>query len=138
MICNDRKNATLVCHFYICSGPATVLEEAIAKAFEMAKLLQVDPFALNRSHTDTPEAVACGFADVQMQRSKLSVQLVIGQGQFGQVFLAQYHTGEVDKRPQEVAVKLMRADASNVDAEEFLAEAHILMQFDHPKCIRVS
>lgn len=139
LICNERKAGTMTCHMFLTTGPASFLEQGVNKAFEAATQLQVDPLAIRRRHMNTPEAVATGFDKVQLTRENLLVRLIIGQGQFGQVFLAEYTApGKTAADMKEVAVKLMRADASHVDAEEFLAEAHTLMQFDHPRCIGVS
>ena len=55
--------------------------------------------------------------------------------QYGKVYLATYDNG-IDTA-LEVAVKLVRTSATAADKEEFLAEAELMLNFDHPNVLRV-
>lgn len=137
IICNDKRTKTMGCFFFIYKNASTEIPPAFSQAFAAAKALQVDPFALHRPHINTLQLSQDHFLQTQITRSNLQTRAIIGQGQFGQVFLADYQPGVGGRTGQEVAVKLMRPEASHVDAVEFIGEAYILRQFDHPKCIKL-
>ena len=60
--------------------------------------------------------------------------------QYGKVYLAE-HTEDSAILPAlypKLAVKLMKADATEADSIDFLAEASTLRHFDHPNIVKVT
>jgi hypothetical protein len=59
--------------------------------------------------------------------------------QYGKVYLAEHNEDSAllpAKFPR-LAVKLMKTDMTGADAADFLAEANVMVNFDHPKIIKV-
>jgi hypothetical protein len=113
-----------------------VLTASMSAAFELARQMRVDPFAIRRQMPDTPQAVTPEFLPYELPRESLKVKMIIGHGQFGKVYLAECRRSQEELT--NVAVKLVRADASAADAAEFMQEAAVIMKQDHPSILRVS
>mmetsp|Transcript_28281 Transcript_28281/g.74195 ORF Transcript_28281/g.74195 Transcript_28281/m.74195 type:complete len:556 (-) Transcript_28281:65-1732(-) len=60
----------------------------------------------------------------------------LGEGQFGEVFRGSYTGGPLGKRVP-AAVKMCKPSAGNQELVEFLREAAIMGQFDHPHIIQI-
>jgi len=56
--------------------------------------------------------------------------------QFGKVYLAAYPFAN-ESTPREVAVKLMKVNATAAEREDFLGEAELMLMLDHPKMLKV-
>ena len=74
--------------------------------------------------------------DYELERQKIELSEIIGEGQFGDV-----HKG-VFKQPQNsdavnVAVKTCKVETDANMAEKFLEEAYIMQQFDHQHIIKL-
>lgn len=130
-ISSDPKTGLLLCHVFNCDSGLAV-SEAITKSFKLAAQLRTDPFAVNREGPETPEAVSAEFVPLQVDRKDLKVKMIIGHGQYGKVYLAQLGT------KGQVAVKLIKVDASAGDEADFLGEARMLLNFDHPRLLKVA
>jgi serine/threonine protein kinase len=59
----------------------------------------------------------------------------LGEGQFGEVFKGSYTPP--GGGPVGAAIKMCKPDAGNKELVEFLQEAAIMGQFDHPHIIRI-
>ncbi|XDV42961.1 hypothetical protein PO909_011523 [Leuciscus waleckii] len=72
-------------------------------------------------------------------RECLKLQRLLGSGAFGEVYegvtVGNQITGVEPER--RVAVKTLRKDASDYEKTEFLKEAHLMSQFNHPNILRL-
>ncbi|XP_039528142.1 proto-oncogene tyrosine-protein kinase ROS [Pimephales promelas] len=72
-------------------------------------------------------------------RECLKLQRLLGSGAFGEVYegvtVGNQITGVLPDR--RVAVKTLRKDASDYEKAEFLKEAHLMSQFNHPNILRL-
>jgi focal adhesion kinase 1 len=59
----------------------------------------------------------------------------LGEGQFGEVFKGRYT--RADGKVVDAAIKMCKATAGNKELVEFLREAAIMGQFDHPHIIAI-
>eukprot|EP00035_Acanthoeca_spectabilis_P039745 m.64733 g.64733 ORF g.64733 m.64733 type:complete len:119 (+) comp9729_c0_seq2:3528-3884(+) len=59
----------------------------------------------------------------------------LGEGQFGEVFKGSFSRGGMSSTA--AAIKMCKPDAGNKELVEFLREAAIMGQFDHPHIIQV-
>ena len=72
------------------------------------------------------------YAEYEYDRNKLSVQMLVGQGQFGKVYLAKLET--MDGRTSTVAVKMTKGRSEEAHTD-FLQEIEIMMALKHPNII---
>ncbi|XP_053316144.1 proto-oncogene tyrosine-protein kinase ROS [Spea bombifrons] len=74
----------------------------------------------------------------QFPREKLTLCLFLGSGAFGEVYegtaadILGPETGTT-----RVAVKTLKSDATDHEKSEFLKEAHLMSQFDHPNILKL-
>nr|XP_006823251.1 PREDICTED: focal adhesion kinase 1-like [Saccoglossus kowalevskii] len=73
--------------------------------------------------------------DYELQRESVSLQAIIGEGQFGDVYQGVY--SDMDGKVIDVAVKTCKVISVEAYAEKFLEEAYIMKQFDHPHIIKL-
>lgn len=66
---------------------------------------------------------------------RVSLDEIIGEGQFGDVFKGTYKTK--DDQSIEVAVKTCKIEREGSIGDKFLEEAYIMQQFDHPHIIKL-
>ena len=77
------------------------------------------------------------YGDLQFDRSKLEIIGDLGEGEFGKVHLA-VASGIVPKEGKtRVAVKTLKGGSSVETARDFRKELEIMMDFDHPKIIKL-
>eukprot|EP00051_Salpingoeca_urceolata_P011657 m.144800 g.144800 ORF g.144800 m.144800 type:complete len:1163 (-) comp17205_c1_seq1:107-3595(-) len=132
-IANDPKTLIMVCHVFECKCKGRLVSDAVKKAFALAQQLRTDPFAIRRDGRPTPEALSNFEQRFLMDRTTLKAKMVIGHGQYGKVFLS---TSTETPDHKKVAVKLMRPDVNNADAEEFLTEAKMMAELQHPHLLQ--
>ncbi|RWS12001.1 focal adhesion kinase 1-like isoform X2 [Dinothrombium tinctorium] len=73
--------------------------------------------------------------DYELCRMRLTLDLIIGEGQFGDVFKGTYRMDE--DHLISVAIKTCKTDNEKIMGEKFLEEAFIMQQFDHPNIIKL-
>ena len=71
----------------------------------------------------------------ELCRSRLTLDKIIGEGQFGDVYRGTYRT--LDDSLLAVAVKTCKSESEKIMGESFLEEAYIMKQFDHKHIIRL-
>jgi hypothetical protein len=75
----------------------------------------------------------------QIHRADIEPVMVIGAGQFGEVWkgmqAVKMADGSVVKKPR--AIKLLKGGASVTDRDEFVREAETMLDFDHDNVIRI-
>jgi serine/threonine protein kinase len=133
-IATDPRTKASHCHVFESKVQGRHLAAAVMDAFKQAVKIRDDPFALRREVEVTPDAAGMAnvFAAHQIDRRALKAKIVIGHGQYGKVYLADFaHGSEVKK----AAVKLMRPELSHVNGKDFLTEAHSMLRFNHPKLL---
>eukprot|EP00049_Salpingoeca_infusionum_P022859 m.9225 g.9225 ORF g.9225 m.9225 type:complete len:1075 (+) comp5434_c1_seq1:481-3705(+) len=131
----DPKSNNLLCHVFQVKTKGVFVSDAITEAFRMAQATRLDPFALSRPTVHSREVVSGVFRKNQIPRNELKARMIIGQGQYGKVYLANFAPDT--PREKQVAIKLMRPNLSADCIEDFLGEAASLMNFDHPKCLKL-
>ncbi len=72
-----------------------------------------------------------------MARENLSILSKLGEGAFGEVFEASMLASRGSKSPCTVAVKSLRADASQSEQVEFLREGTRMQRLDHPFLVKL-
>ncbi|TGZ66669.1 hypothetical protein CRM22_005195 [Opisthorchis felineus] len=73
---------------------------------------------------------------VEIPRSNVILEQVLGEGQFGDVYKGVY-TKYAHAEPIPVAVKTCKLETSLEDRQQFLEEASILREFSHPHIVRL-
>lgn len=71
----------------------------------------------------------------ELSRSRLTLDKIIGEGQFGDVYRGTYRT--LDDSLLAVAVKTCKPESEKIMGESFLEEAYIMKQFDHKHIIQL-
>lgn len=82
----------------------------------------------------------------ELSRARIKLEEIIGDGQFGDVFRGRYLTKDDKELP--VAVKTCKVNSNVLDGdqpasqrasvgEQFLEEAYVMQQFEHPHIIRL-
>ncbi|XP_071944979.1 ephrin type-B receptor 1-B-like isoform X2 [Antedon mediterranea] len=89
----------------------------------------IDP----KTYSD-PDLAVQDFA-TEIEASKISIVEVIGGGEFGDVCSG--YLRMPDSTTRKVAVKTLKPGVSESDKIDFLTEASIMGQFDHPNVIRL-
>eukprot|EP00041_Stephanoeca_diplocostata_P034701 m.1196997 g.1196997 ORF g.1196997 m.1196997 type:complete len:1210 (-) comp24565_c0_seq1:1893-5522(-) len=133
-VANSKEKDIMQCYVFE-TKRAKVQCDAIRHSFVVAQEIKLDPFAVNRKMEATPKAL--GLASIFkrrqliIKRQHLQSKRIIGHGQYGKVYLAEYTQGKGSKTPVHAAVKLMRANLGHVDGKDFLSEAVMMSNFDH-------
>uniref|UniRef100_A0A3B1K462 receptor protein-tyrosine kinase n=1 Tax=Astyanax mexicanus TaxID=7994 RepID=A0A3B1K462_ASTMX len=91
--------------------------------------IYIDPF----TYEDPNEAVREFAKEIDV--STVKIEEVIGAGEFGEVYKGRLKLP--GKREIYVAIKTLKAGYSEKQRRDFLAEASIMGQFDHPNIIRL-
>uniref|UniRef100_A0A8C7U6T4 receptor protein-tyrosine kinase n=1 Tax=Oncorhynchus mykiss TaxID=8022 RepID=A0A8C7U6T4_ONCMY len=91
--------------------------------------IYVDPFTY-----EDPDQAVHEFAK-EIDASYIHIEKVIGIGEFGEVCSGRLRLQ--GKREIYVAIKSLKAAYSNKQRQDFLSEASIMGQFDHPNIIRL-
>ncbi|EEB19123.1 protein tyrosine kinase 2 beta, putative [Pediculus humanus corporis] len=73
--------------------------------------------------------------EYELDRRRIDLLEIIGEGQFGDVFRGSYTEKEGSVIP--VAVKTCKADSDVSTGEKFLEEAYVMQQFEHPHIIKL-
>uniref|UniRef100_A0A8C5QLE1 receptor protein-tyrosine kinase n=1 Tax=Leptobrachium leishanense TaxID=445787 RepID=A0A8C5QLE1_9ANUR len=74
----------------------------------------------------------------QFPREKLTLCVFLGSGAFGEVY--EGNTEDIlgpGSGTTKVAVKTLKSDATDHEKTEFLKEAHLMSQFDHPNILKL-
>eukprot|EP00055_Hartaetosiga_balthica_P015359 m.89997 g.89997 ORF g.89997 m.89997 type:complete len:1085 (-) comp8845_c0_seq1:479-3733(-) len=136
----DEKLSRNVCHFFKCPpGIAREICKTATYAFklsmeEMEKEGKDNPFqAINLSDADISDLFP---PHLIINRKDLNAIKILGAGQFGTVWLALHRIRNGDNTTHKHrAVKLLRPGASELDQEDFIAEALTMSKLDHPNLI---
>ncbi|XP_068137429.1 ephrin type-B receptor 3 isoform X3 [Hyperolius riggenbachi] len=91
--------------------------------------LYIDPF----TYEDPNEAVRDFAKEIDI--SCVKIEEVIGAGEFGEVCRGRHK--QAGRREQLVAIKTLKAGYTEQQRRDFLGEASIMGQFDHPNIIRL-
>ncbi|XP_018430552.1 PREDICTED: ephrin type-B receptor 3 isoform X2 [Nanorana parkeri] len=91
--------------------------------------LYIDPF----TYEDPNEAVRDFAKEIDI--SCVKIEEVIGAGEFGEVCRGRLK--QAGRREQLVAIKTLKAGYTEQQRRDFLGEASIMGQFDHPNIIRL-
>ncbi|XP_077579960.1 ephrin type-A receptor 4-A-like isoform X2 [Stigmatopora nigra] len=91
--------------------------------------IYVDPFTY-----EDPDQAIHEFAK-EIDASCIHIERVVGMGEFGEVCSGRLRA--VGKREVYVAIKSLKAGYSDKQRRDFLSEASIMGQFDHPNIIRL-
>ncbi|XP_073786062.1 ephrin type-B receptor 1 isoform X2 [Danio rerio] len=91
--------------------------------------IYIDPF----TYEDPNEAVREFAKEIDV--STVKIEEVIGAGEFGEVYKGRLKLP--GKRELYVAIKTLKAGYSEKQRRDFLSEASIMGQFDHPNIIRL-
>ncbi|KAA0718679.1 Ephrin type-B receptor 1-B [Triplophysa tibetana] len=91
--------------------------------------IYIDPF----TYEDPNEAVREFAKEIDV--STVKIEEVIGAGEFGEVYKGRLKLP--GKREIHVAIKTLKAGYSEKQRRDFLSEASIMGQFDHPNIIRL-
>ncbi|RWS20919.1 Focal adhesion kinase 1-like protein, partial [Leptotrombidium deliense] len=75
--------------------------------------------------------------DYELCRKRLTLDSIIGEGQFGDVYRGCYRQTDDPLSMLPVAIKTCKADNEKNMGEKFLEEAFIMQQFDHPNIIKL-
>uniref|UniRef100_A0A8C3AED1 Ephrin type-A receptor 7 n=1 Tax=Cyclopterus lumpus TaxID=8103 RepID=A0A8C3AED1_CYCLU len=110
----------------------TELHCGYSKAFQDSdeeKMFYIDP----HTYEDPCQAVH-EFAR-EIEASRIKIEKIIGSGEFGEVCYGRMRLP--GKRDIPVALKTLKAGYTEKQKRDFLAEASIMAQFDHPNVIRL-
>uniref|UniRef100_A0A8C5MIA8 receptor protein-tyrosine kinase n=1 Tax=Leptobrachium leishanense TaxID=445787 RepID=A0A8C5MIA8_9ANUR len=101
----------------------------VAISIKMNTVIYIDPF----TYEDPNEAVREFAKEIDV--SFVKIEEVIGAGEFGEVYKGRLKLP--GKREIYVAIKTLKAGYSEKQRRDFLSEASIMGQFDHPNIIRL-
>eukprot|EP00047_Mylnosiga_fluctuans_P005670 m.241933 g.241933 ORF g.241933 m.241933 type:complete len:774 (-) comp13936_c0_seq1:86-2407(-) len=123
------------CHVFHCAGErafdiATAFGEAFKAFAEEVKKTGGNPFAPIGERVPPPDHLVSR----QVHRVDLRPIKAIGAGQFGQVYLAEQVLADSSTRR---AVKMLRGGASEADRNEFLREAQVMFDLQHPQLVNI-
>uniref|UniRef100_A0A3B4Y7A0 receptor protein-tyrosine kinase n=1 Tax=Seriola lalandi dorsalis TaxID=1841481 RepID=A0A3B4Y7A0_SERLL len=114
----------------LCIPPSPPSLPLISRLSSMAGVkIYVDPFTY-----EDPDQAIHEFAK-EIDVSSIHIERVIGMGEFGEVCSGRLRVQ--GKREIYVAIKSLKAGYSDKQRRDFLSEASIMGQFDHPNIIRL-
>uniref|UniRef100_A0A3P8Y841 receptor protein-tyrosine kinase n=1 Tax=Esox lucius TaxID=8010 RepID=A0A3P8Y841_ESOLU len=124
---------SLVAISVVCSRKRAYMKETIysdkLQHYSTGMKIYIDPF----TYEDPNEAVREFAKEIDV--SCVKIEEVIGAGEFGEVYKGRLKpTG---KRELYVAIKTLKAGYVEKQRRDFLSEASIMGQFDHPNIIRL-
>lgn len=127
----DANLGVFHCHAYQCGNQrAKPIADAISAAFMHFQVRSSsDPFQATGKRLASPSSLF----KRQVHRSDLKAKNAIGAGQFGQVYSAMQTIEE--KVSMKRAVKMLRGAASEADRMEFIREAEVMLELDHPNLV---
>ena len=131
-ISNNEDTGRIVCHMYNRGDIAASNEllVAIGLAFKKAAAEAANPFIVKGKDKTNREKPPDHLMKRQIRRGHMEPVKLIGQGQFGQVWL-----GTVQKPTEPLikcAVKLLKGNARDEDKEDFSRECEMMLELDHP------
>ena len=133
-ISHDTRLQRISCHIYMCGdGVAFEITCKINDAFQVLKKKKAEG-------GDNTFAAAFGDREVvpgrlftrQVHRADVKPDRVIGAGQFGEVYLAQFQN-----QVKHVAVKTVRLAASEDDKGDFIMEAEVMLKLQHENLVNI-
>ena len=78
------------------------------------------------------------FASLELPRSSLLLERVIGEGHFGQVWAGRVLGGSSEWGGAAVAIKSIKAEHGDAEQQQFLLEARLMAALHHPQLLRVA
>ncbi|EDQ85288.1 uncharacterized protein MONBRDRAFT_34315 [Monosiga brevicollis MX1] len=137
---SDDRLDTITCHLFLCEkGYADKICTFVSRALQQMRELQErkadDPFFPDTINM-APEPVTGLLGAAQVPRDDLSALKVLGAGQFGTVYMATLAQDDADE-DQTVAVKMLRTESSNADADEFRYECEVMVQLQHTNVVKL-
>uniref|UniRef100_A0A671VNR1 Ephrin type-A receptor 8 n=1 Tax=Sparus aurata TaxID=8175 RepID=A0A671VNR1_SPAAU len=117
-------------YVYVCAH--VCVHCGYSKAFQDSdeeKMFYIDP----HTYEDPCQAVH-EFAR-EIEASRIKIEKIIGSGEFGEVCYGRMRLP--GKRDIPVALKTLKAGYTEKQKKDFLSEASIMAQFDHPNVIRL-
>ena len=87
--------------------------------------------------SDTGDIIPPILAKHQVSRRGLKPLRVLGQGAFGEVWLAKERTPPAGHQAKYLAVKMVKTDSSASDGAAFLAECEVMTLLRHPNLLRM-
>uniref|UniRef100_A0AAZ3NV17 receptor protein-tyrosine kinase n=1 Tax=Oncorhynchus tshawytscha TaxID=74940 RepID=A0AAZ3NV17_ONCTS len=124
---------SLVAISIVCSRKRSYMKETIysdkLQHYSTGIKIYIDPF----TYEDPNEAVREFAKEIDV--SCVKIEEVIGAGEFGEVYKGRLKPA--GKRELYVAIKTLKAGYVEKQRRDFLSEASIMGQFDHPNIIRL-
>ncbi|KAM4694563.1 ephrin type-B receptor 3 isoform 2-T2 [Discoglossus pictus] len=120
IVCFSRKQR---------NDPESEYTEKLQQYMVPGMKLYIDPF----TYEDPNEAVRDFAKEIDI--SCVKIEEVIGAGEFGEVCRGRLK--QAGRREQLVAIKTLKAGYTEQQRRDFLGEASIMGQFDHPNIIRL-
>uniref|UniRef100_A0A8C5PG57 Ephrin type-B receptor 3 n=1 Tax=Leptobrachium leishanense TaxID=445787 RepID=A0A8C5PG57_9ANUR len=120
IVCFSRKQR---------NDPESEYTEKLQQYMVPGMKLYIDPF----TYEDPNEAVRDFAKEIEI--SCVKIEEVIGAGEFGEVCRGRLK--QAGRREQLVAIKTLKAGYTEQQRRDFLSEASIMGQFDHPNIIRL-
>ncbi|KAM5163840.1 ephrin type-B receptor 3 [Mantella aurantiaca] len=120
IVCFSRKHR---------NDPESEYTEKLQQYMVPGMKLYIDPF----TYEDPNEAVRDFAKEIDI--SCVKIEEVIGAGEFGEVCRGRLK--QAGRREQLVAIKTLKAGYTEQQRRDFLGEASIMGQFDHPNIIRL-
>uniref|UniRef100_A0A3B4AP64 receptor protein-tyrosine kinase n=1 Tax=Periophthalmus magnuspinnatus TaxID=409849 RepID=A0A3B4AP64_9GOBI len=105
------------------------ISHSAAHSLAVSIMIYIDPF----TYEDPNEAVREFAKEIDV--STVKIEEVIGAGEFGEVYKGRLKLP--GKREIYVAIKTLKAGYVDQQRRDFLSEASIMGQFDHPNIIRL-
>ncbi|XP_063772723.1 ephrin type-B receptor 3 isoform X2 [Pseudophryne corroboree] len=119
----------IVCFRKQRNDPESEYTEKLQQYMVPGMKLYIDPF----TYEDPNEAVRDFAKEIDI--SCVKIEEVIGAGEFGEVCRGRLK--QAGRREQLVAIKTLKAGYTEQQRRDFLGEASIMGQFDHPNIIRL-
>ncbi|XP_068753365.1 ephrin type-A receptor 3-like isoform X3 [Montipora capricornis] len=105
------------------------LEKGVRDNVSMDQRRYIDP----GNYLDLMELLATFTTEIE--RNKIKLDKMIGQGEFADVYKGILQT---PKGKQAIAVKVLRPGSNEKNQKDFLSEASIMGQFNHPNVIQLT
>lgn len=135
LVIQDSNTKSNSCHLFECRSKAREVVDAVKEGFKIAQEIKTDPFGVARVFPETPEVMKPAFEKYVKNRGSMVAKSIIGHGQYGKVYLADFKSETGEEVP--LAVKLMKPGGLPADELDFLLEAESMAQFDHPSLLRL-